>query len=386
MNWNWQHPEWPHFTWNAQALRQAEDRFLTLSGVFTGAFTHLDGEARDELVIEAMSDEAITTSAIEGAVLDRGSVQSSIKRQMGLSTIPRQVRPAERGIAEMMVSLYQTYTDPLTHETLFQWHRMVTSGRQDLEAVGNYRRHSEAMQIVSGPEYDAQVHYVAPPSDRIAADMGRFIGWFNQTHPAGATPLPAITRAGIAHFYFEAIHPFEDGNGRIGRALAEKALAQGVGHTPLTALAATLLRQRKGYYAMLERHNCTLELSVWLRWFAAVVLEAQQHSNQFIDFLIDKTRLLDRMHGQLNPRQEKALIRMLQEGPAGFEGGLSAANYISITGSTPPTTTRDLAGLVDKGALLRAGDHRYARYHLKLPRREASRFVIAEDGAIVPHP
>jgi len=210
--------------------------------------------------------------------------------------------------------------------------------------------------------------------------MTRFVTWFNRSAPAGREPLPALSRAGIAHLYFESIHPFEDGNGRIGRAIAEKALAQCFGHPTLIALAATILCRRKAYYAALEAANKRNEATAWLSWFAGIVIEAQRRTTARVEFLIEKTRLLDRLRGELNPRQEKALLRMLREGPEGFQGGLSAGNYVTVTGASPATATRDLADLVDKGALLRVGKHRHARYHIAIPVRKVSPVALDEHG------
>lgn len=180
-----------------------------------------------------------------------------------------------------------------------------------------------------------------------------------QCHSAGwAESLPALTRAGIAHLYFETIHPFEDGNGRIGRAISEKALAQALGHPTLTSLAATILMRRKAYYQALEEANKDNEITPWLSWFAEIALEAQTRTEARVEFLIDKTKLLDRLRGQLNERQEKALLRMPREGPDGFKGGMSAGNYASITGASPATATRDLADMVAKEAVTRTKDHR----------------------------
>ena len=248
---------------------------------------------------------------------------------------------------------------------------MVTNGRRDLTDVGRYRQHTDAMQVVSGTLHEPKVHFEAPPSASMPREMAHFIAWFNRTAPDGPTPLPALTRAGIAHFYFVCIHPFEDGNGRIGRAIAEKALAQSLGRPTLTALAATILTKRKEYYDALERNNTETDLTDWLVWFAATTLEAQRRSLVLVEFVLDKTHLLDRMRGQLNERQQKVLLRVLREGPDGFEGGLSASNYMAIAKTSPATTTRDLANMVAIGALVRTGERRYARYIVNLPPRDA---------------
>ncbi len=383
MVWNWQQPDWPNFVWDKARFVKAEERFLVEAGICVGAIKHLGSEDRDQLIIEAMSTEALTTSEIEGEILDRASVQSSIRRQLGLGADNRRVTPAEQGIAEMMVDLYRSFAEPLSDDMLFAWHRMLTSGRTDLKDIGRYRTHEEPMQVVSGAIHSPTVHFEAPPSSAMPTEMARFIDWFRRTAPDGADPLPALTRAGVAHLYFVCIHPLEDGNGRIGRAIAEKALAQSLGYPTLTALAATILIKRKAYYDALEANNKLTEIAPWLSWFAATAIEAERRAIALVEFLIDKTRLLDRLRGQLNDRQEKALLRMLREGPQGFEGGLSASKYIGITGASPATATRDLADLAAKGALVRAGERRHARYDLGIPLRPVSPVTLDEHGDLV---
>jgi Fic family protein len=366
MRWNWQQPDWPNFSWDRARLVRAEEQFLRGTGFLIGSARHLGEDGRNQLIVEGMSGEAMTTSEIEGEMLDRASVQSSIQRQLGLKTDRRRIRPAEQGISELMVQLYRTVPEPLTREMLFGWHRMAMSGRGDLRDLGCYRTSTEPMQVISGAMHDPKVHFEAPPSTKVAAEMARFIDWFNRTAPDGEEPWPALTRAGVAHLYFESIHPFEDGNGRIGRAIAEKALVQSFGETILIALGTAILAHHRGYYDALEAANKRNEFTVWLVWFAETALEAQRWTTAQVEFLIAKTRLLDRLGGQLNDRQWKAILRVLEEGPEGFKGGLSAGNYSTITGATAATTTRDLVDLVEKGALVRTGERRYARYRLKL--------------------
>jgi Fic family protein len=334
--------------------------------VFVGTLKHLPQPDQEQLTVESISAEAVTTSEIEGEILDRASVQSSIRRQFGVATDNRRIRPAEEGISEMMVDLYRSFAEPLSDEMLSSWHRMLFKARGRLIDVGHYRTGADAMEIVSGPIHEPKVHFEAPPSAKIPKEMARFIAWFNRTAPRGGEPLPALTRSGIAHLYFESIHPFEDGNGRIGRAIAEKVLAQSFGQPTLTALAATILSRRKAYYAALEAANKSNEVTAWLSWFGGIAIEAQRRTTAQVEFLIEKTRLLDRLRGRVNARQEKALLRMLREGPEGFKGGLSAGNYASITAASPATATRDLADLVEKGALLRVGERRHARYHIAI--------------------
>lgn len=380
MTWNWQQPDWPNFSWDKARLRKAEEHFLIGTGMFVGTLQHLPEPDREQLTIEAITTEAVTTSEIEGEFLDRASVQSSIRKQLGLAADKRRVGPAEEGISKMMVALYRSFAKPLSNEMLYTWHRLLFTERGSLVGAGHYRKGKEPMEIVSGPIHAPKVHYEAPPSSRVRKEMARFVDWFNRTAPAGPDPLPALTRAGIAHLYFESIHPFEDGNGRIGRAISGKALAQCFGRPSLTALAPAILSRRKAYYAALQAANKTNILTAWLSWFAGIAIESQRRTTARAEFLIEKTRLLDRLRGQLNPRQEKALLRMLREGPQGFKGGLSAGNYVTITGASAATATRDLADLVDKSALIREGERRHARYHIAIATRKVSPVILDADG------
>ena len=366
MKWNWQKPAWPRFQWDQRALSEREGRFLREAGVVVGALKHVGEDQRSNLVIELISTEALKTSEIEGEILDRASVQSSLRRNFGLGTEDRRVLPAEQGIADMMTDLYRGFAEPLTHEKLFAWHIMVMRGRKDVKDIGRYRTHQEPMQVVSGAIYQPTIHFEAPPSSRMPAEMDRFIKWFNATGPGGEGALPPLTRAGLAHLYFVCVHPCEDGNGRIGRAISEMALSQGLGEPALLALSQTIQSDRKRYYAMLEHSNKELEVTAWLEYFAETVLDAQAYALRLVDFLIAKTRLYDRLVGSLNERQEKVLARMLREGVEGFKGGLSAENYMAITGASPATATRDLADLVVKGALTRTGERRHTRYWLNI--------------------
>lgn len=366
MPWNWQLPDWPKFQYDASVLEPFEQQFLLSSGEILGAVRHVSSSERDQLRIDLLSDEAMQTSAIEGEMLDRQSVQSSLRRHFGLAPNGHPTKPKEQGVAEMMVDVYSTYSKPLTHETLFRWHGMLLSHDRSLDTIGGYRQHGEAMQIVSGRIDRPTVHFEAPSSGKVPIEMGHYVEWFNRTLPGSAESLPALTRAGLSHLYFESIHPFEDGNGRLGRALAEKSLAQNIGRPSLIALAFTIERERKAYYNQLERHQNTLDVTQWLEWFAETTLTAQQVTLDRVGFFIAKAHFYDQHRDQLNVRQTKAIERMFREGPTGFKGGLSAENYLSVTGTSRATATRDLQDLVEIGALARTGERRYTRYWLNL--------------------
>ena len=383
MNWNWQQADWPEFSWSTTRLAKAEERFLLRAGVFQGTLRHLDGGSRERLTVEAISREALNTSEIEGEVLDRDSVQSSVRREFGLSVEGGRASAAEQGVSEMMVRLYRSFEEPLEEAALCSWHESLMHDRQELGVIGQYRTHAEPMQIVSGRVHDPSVHFEAPPSSSVPAEMARFVEWFNRTAPSGSEPLPALTRAGIAHLYFESIHPFEDGNGRIGRAISDKALAQSLRRPTLIALSATIMARRRSYYEWLSASNRQNEITPWLAWFAGILLEAQERTQVRIEFLIDKAKLLDHLRGKLNDRQLKVLLRVLREGPEGFKGGLSAGNYVRIADTSPATARRDLGDLVEKGAVERTGERRHARYHFIIPLHPVSPVTIDETGNVL---
>jgi Fic family protein len=366
MTWNWGQPDWPEFTYDSKALEPLEQQFILQSGEFIGAYKHIGADEQETLKIELISDEAVKTSEIEGEILNRDSVQSSLRQQLGIGMEKPGVKPAERGISKMMVDLYQNFAAPLTDQTMFDWHTMILSGDKEIKVIGGYRTHADAMQVVSGPIHKRMVHFEGPPSSRVPQEMKRFIAWFNDTAPGGKKPLPALTRASIAHLYFVCIHPFEDGNGRIGRALAEKSLAQNLDQPSLIALAYTIERKRKDYYAALARNNKDNDINDWMKYFANTILEAQSNTIKRVDFYVAKAKFYDKFRGKLNERQAKAIARTFREGIDGFRGGLSAENYISITQASRATATRDLQDLVEKGALTKTGELRHTRYFLSI--------------------
>lgn len=366
MAWNWQQKDWPRFKWSKTDLDNLEAKFSRQSGVFVGITRHLSPEDKDLLTINIMTGEAVKTSEIEGEYLNRDSVQASLRRNFGLEVNHPRITPAERGIADMMTDVYRNFAKPLSHAMLYHWHKLLTSGRHDLKDIGVYRSHKEPMLIISGPVGKTKIHFEAPPSNTVKKEMDQFISWFIETSPTGKKPLPALTRAGIAHLYFVSIHPFEDGNGRIGRAIAEKSLSESLGVPALISLSQVIQSDRKAYYKVLELNSRENEITRWLLYFSEKILEAQNYSIDLVEFLIKKTKLYDKIKGQLNDRQEKIIARMFQEGLEGFKGGLSAENYISITHTSRATATRDLQDLVGKKVLIKMGQLKSTRYYLNI--------------------
>lgn len=360
MRWNWQLPDWPNFTYKPDLIAQAERKFLLGSGSSFAFLKNISEEERSQFVVEILSIEGIESSKIEGEVLERKSLQSSIKNHFGLSDTTKQRHDKENGMAEALCNVYKTYDKPLTHEMLWNWHAMLFKSWSQLEACGQYRTHPEPMQIVSGRLDQHKVFFEAPPSKNIPQEMEAFINWYNTT----SLSEPILGRAAVAHAYFESIHPFEDGNGRIGRILVEKALSQGIHQPALIAVSKFIEMHKKEYYAELGKCNTTLEITPWVGFFTDTILQAQDDSMRHLRFLILKSKMLTALAGKINPRQEKVLLRMFAEGPDGFAGGLSAEKYIAITKAPRATTTRDLADLVEKGALTKTGELRHTRYWL----------------------
>lgn len=362
MLWNWELKDWPHFTYNPSSIAQKERQFLLGVGSAFAYLKNVEKQDYQRFVIEILSQEGLESSRIEGEILDRESLQSSIQRHFGLHRTRKYESDKESRMADLLYDVYETFNAPLSHEMLCQWHYNLFKDQSYIADRGLYRTHPDPMQIISRRYDSPKIFFEAPPSLKVPAEMDRFIQWFNATRESEST----LGRAAVAHVYFESIHPFEDGNGRIGRIIVEKILSQGVGRPVLIAVSKVLERRKKDYYAALEKCNRTLDIADWVEFFADAILQAQTESMNLLNFLIEKNKMLSVLSGQLNPRQEKALLRMFSEGIAGFKGGLSAENYIAITKTSRATATRDLADLVQKGALVKTGELRHTRYSLNL--------------------
>ena len=362
---NWSKKEWPNFSFDKEKLEALEFQFAQNEGTFVGVLKHINDEQRADILIELLSAEALKTSAIEGEILNRESVQSSIKRNLGLTVDKRKVTAAEYGISEMMVDLYLNFNEKLSHQNLFDWHKMLTNGRRDLLDIGKYRTHLDPMQIVSGRVDKPNIHFEAPPSAIVETEMEQFVYWFNEVHfGINKTNLLPLAKAGLVHLYFVSIHPFEDGNGRIARALSEKSISISTSQASLSALSYVIEANRKAYYYALEQNNKALEITDWLVYLGKTILEAQQESLKRINFLIEKTKFFDKYVGVLNERQLKVIQKCFEAGHKGFKGGLSAENYIKIAKTSASTATRDLAELVEKQILLKTGQLKGTRYQL----------------------
>jgi len=366
MSYNWQQADWPNFRYDLSGIEDVLLAFAERTGHASGLLKGLTTDAQTEATIAMMVVEAIKTSAIEGELLSRKDVMSSIRKNLGLAHEAPGGDKRAAGAAALMIDVRNSFSGPLSEKMLFDWHQMVMRGHRHI-AAGQWRTHADPMQVVSGAVGHERVHFEAPPSSKVPREMTRFIRWFNDTTPGGTQEIrKGAVRAAIAHLYFESIHPFEDGNGRIGRALSEKALSQGLGRPVLLSLSRAIEAKRNQYYEALKEGQLSNEVTPWITWFVGIALEAQIQAEELIDFTLKKTRLFDRFKDQLNARQLQILRRMLEEGPNGFEGGMSAKKYISMTGASKATATRDLQDLADKGIFVPSGGGRSVHYVMKL--------------------
>lgn len=367
MTYNWQQKDWPDFKYQADNLDDTLYKITERVGRVSGLLEGLPEDTQRESLIDIMVAEAVKTSEIEGEYIDREDVMSSIRNKLGFNRVPDQVKDKRaEGAGELMVHVRTHFADALTAETLFTWHHMLMQGQRRIQ-IGVWRDHEEPMQIISGPIGKEQIHYEAPPSSIVPAEMERFLEWFNNTAPSAKNEITTpVIRAAIAHLYFETIHPFEDGNGRIGRAISEKALSQGIGRPVLLSLSRAIEANKNAYYDALQTAQRSNEITPWLHYFAQTVLDAQTKTEEHISFTLKKAKFFDRHTHQMNERQLRVLNRMLEDGVDSFEGGMSAKKYMRITQTSKATATRDLQDLAAKRILEPFGAGRGVRYTVNL--------------------
>lgn len=366
---NWQQSDWPHFRYDLSNILKSLLLIAEKMGFLNGKLTHLSDDLKNEAMIDLIVEEAVKTSEIEGEYISRADVRSSIlnKLKFHQKNIPIQDKRAQ-GIAELMLDVRSTFKQPLTQTKLFDWHLMLLSHSVNPNLrIGSWRIDEEPMRIVSSKSGRELTHYEAPPAKDIPQEMKKFIHWFNETAPGKPNEIKFVpVRAAIAHLYFESIHPFEDGNGRIGRAIAEKALSQGLGYPVILNLSHAIEAKKKAYYAALELASKSNEITPWIEYFVKTILEAQVEVEAQINFILKKAVFLGSFKNKLNPRQLKVIQRMLKAGIKGFEGGMSAKKYMIIADTSKATATRDLQELVSLKVLKQMGEGRSVWYELNL--------------------
>jgi Fic family protein len=373
MQYNWQQSDWPDFRYDLSEIQDALVALGARMGSVSGSFKALGDADREQVQLNLMVAEALKTSEIEGEYFSRADIMSSVRNNLGLNEVPEPVgNKAAQGVADLTVTVRTTFEVPLSEQVLLDWHKMLLGTSDSLRKinVGAWRTHAEPMQIISGNPYRPTIHFEAPPSTLVPAEVKRFVQWFNDTGPGRAHAISfAPVRSALTHLYFESIHPFEDGNGRIGRALAEKALAQSLGFAPVLSLSSAIEANKNAYYSALQMAQSSNIVTPWISWFVDIVVEAQREAEAEIDFTIDKARFFDRHGAALNERQRKVVRRMLREGRTGFEGGMSTKKYCIIADTSRATAARDLEHLTNIGAFHRYGGGRSTRYDLALGAR-----------------
>jgi Fic family protein len=370
----WQQPDWPQWRYDHDALALALSHAHQQQGMVLGKAQAigLDDAAMSQVINQIWIAETIATAGIEGQKLDTDMVRSSVMRKLGLSDTGPVSRHAD-GLVDVLFDASHNHASALDIDRLCRWQSALfpggTAGMVRIE-VGRLRSFPEPMQIISGSIGKEKVHYRAPDSTDVAGQMTAFLDWFNQP-----IHIDGIIRSAIAHLWFETIHPFEDGNGRIGRAIIDMALAQDTGHAVrIYSMSRQLQEQRAAYYdALNQAQTGTLDITPWLQWFIRQFTEACLKSAEHIDLAIAKAHFWQaHAHQDINLRQRKTLQKLLNAGDGGFLGGLTAEKHAKINATSKATATRDLTDLLQKGVLISQGIGKATKYLINVPGWHAS--------------
>lgn len=368
----WEQADWPELTWSGEPLNTLLGQASREQGRLLGRMQSLGFELRREAQLGTLTEDVLCSSEIEGEKLDRQQVRSSIARRLGMDV--GGLVPADRdveGVVEMMLDATTHHAQPLTADRLFGWHAaLFPAGRSGLHeiTVGAWRNDARGpMRVVSGPIGRQRVHYEAPPASRLNKEMKRFLRWFQA--PRDTDPLFV---AGLAHLWFVTLHPFDDGNGRIARAIADMALARSEQNPQrFYSMSAQIRRERGDYYTMLERtQRGGLDVTPWQEWFLSCLGRAIEGSRGTLDSVLTKARFWERFAQQsLNVRQVQVLNRLLD----GFEGKLTTSKWATLTKSSQDTAYRDILDLIERGALRKdPGGGRSTSYSLATGNTQAS--------------
>jgi Fic family protein len=386
----WEHKQWPHFTWQNEVLQPGLNAVRLLQAQLLGDAEALPEGLDQQAQMDALIQNAIRTSQIEGEELNVESVRSSVARRLGLlrAGVTDMATPQTDGLVNLLLDATQNYAQPLTLQRLCDWQAaLFPEGAGPLADINiGTLRGDDLMQVVSGRVDKPRVHFEAPPRRGLDAELQAFLNWFNTTHEEDA-----LLRAGIAHLWLVTLHPFDDGNGRVTRAVTDMALAQAHAHieaqsSRFYSLSAAIMARRQEYYAQLEaaqkgemdsdapghpwppRHSSVLDITPWLEWFLLVVKEAMQQALVRLQQVVAKSRFWQH-HAQtiLNQRQIKVLNRLLDNAGEEFIDGINAAKYKALAKTSKPTATRDLADLLEKGCLKKLpGGGRSTRYAVNI--------------------
>lgn len=350
----YQHPDWPDFTWDEGRISNLLGEVRYVQGRIVGRMEALGFSVRSEAMLQTLTQDVLKSTEIEGELLDPEQVRSSIARRLGMDIAG--LVPSDRyveGVVEMMLDATQRYEEPLTEERLFGWQAaLFPTGRSGMYkiTVGAWRDSGKGpMQVVSGPLGRERIHFQAPDAHLLPEEMGRFLKWFNREEH-----LDPVLKAGLAHLWFVTIHPFDDGNGRIARAIADMQLARADGSGQrYYSMSAQIRQERNAYYAILEKtQKGTLNITPWLEWFLSCLQSALRIADEKLETVLQRARFWDR-HADtpLNERQ-RLLINKLQEG---FVGKLTSSKWAKIAKCSQDTAGRDIQDLIRKGILQKEG-------------------------------
>lgn len=343
---------WPKFHWDEGRLAAALSAARHLQGRLLGKMEALGFKVQEEALLRTLTEDVVKSSEIEGEKLDADQVRSSVARRLGIDIAG--LHPADRhvdGVVEMMLDATQHFDRLLTAERLFGWHTsLFPGGRSGMHriTVGAWRDdHAAPMQVVSGPVGRERVHFEAPAAERLDEEMQRFLEWFN-----GDTTVEPVLKAALAHLWLVTIHPFDDGNGRIARAIADMSLARSEGSSQrFYSMSGQIREERSEYYGILERtQKGTLDVTAWMEWFLGCLTRAIEGRQAALSGIIEKGRYWERLRDvPLNERQRLVLNQMLE----GFEGKLTTSKWAALTKSSNDTALRDIQQLVECGVLVR---------------------------------
>jgi len=343
--------DWPEFRWDNAHLAAPLAAARHLQGRLIGRMEALGFGVREEAVLRTLTEDVLKSSEIEGEALDADQVRSSVARRLGIDI--GGLHPADRyveGVVEMMLDATQHFDQPLTAERLFDWHAsLFPTGRSGMHriTVGTWRDDSTPMQVVSGPVGRERVHFEAPVAARLDEEMRRLLEWFN-----GGAPTEPVLKAALAHLWFVTIHPFDDGNGRIARAIADMALARSEGSSQrFYSMSARIREERGEYYRILEHtQQGTLDVTPWMAWFLGCLTRAIEGAQAGLSSVIARARCWEKLRDvPLNDRQRLVISRLID----GFEGQLTTSKWAALTKSSQDTALRDIQQLVDRGVLVR---------------------------------
>ena len=352
----WQQPSWPEFRWDNAALLKLLGICRFQQGSLLTQMEDLGFDVRQQARAEVLIEEALKTAEIEGERLDPKAVRSSVAQRLGLPTagmVSTKNQQAD-GVVQILLDATQNFKQALTPERLFGWHAALFptgySGLHKIQVASWRDDRNGPMRVVSGPIGRELIHYEAPPAEGLEKEMDRFFCWWEESRKE----MDGLLRASLSHLWFVVVHPFDDGNGRVARALTEMALAQDENlSTRYYSLSSQIMAEREDYYRVLERTNIgECDLTDWMKWFLECMSRSILSSNKLLSNVMLKARFWKHYaQTKLKERQSKVINRLLDVGPGGFEGGLTNRKYAGMTHVSRATAQRELADLVQKGIL-----------------------------------